>query len=179
MAGKRIRRLVTGHDASGKSKFTMDSDAPTVHVVEAMGGLTVTDLWETYDSPADNSSTKDNADRDIHLEPGIRGSIFRVVEFPPDSRWKNGADGAAAFAQMQASHAADSEGSSGDPGMHKTDTVDYALVLDGEIWAVMDTDERLMKAGDSLIQRGTNHAWANRTEKNCRVMFVLSDATPV
>lgn len=179
MAGKRIRRLVTGHDASGKSKFTMDSDAPTVSVVEAMGGLTVTDLWETYDSPADNSSMKDNADRDVHLEPGTRGSIFRVVEFPPDSLWKNGADGAAAFAQMQASHAADSEGSSGDPGMHKTDTVDYALVLDGEIWAVMDTDERLMKAGDSLIQRGTNHAWANRTEKNCRVMFVLSDATPV
>ena len=63
--------------------------------------------------------------------------------------------------------------------MHKTDTVDYALILSGEIWAVMDTDERLMKAGDALIQRGTNHAWANRTEENCTVMFVLSDAKPV
>ena len=179
MASIKVRRLVTGHDANGKSNFLMDGDAPTVKVIEPMGGLTVTDLWETYDSPADNTGTEDNADRDVHLEPGERGNIFRIVEFPPDSAWKTGADGAAAFAEMKASHAADSEGSSGDPGMHKTDTVDYALILSGEIWAVMDTDERLMKAGDALIQRGTNHAWANRTEENCTVMFVLSDAKPV
>ena len=63
--------------------------------------------------------------------------------------------------------------------MHKTASVDYALVLEGEIWAVMETAERLMKAGDVLIQRGTNHAWANRTEKNSRVMFVLCGAHAV
>lgn len=179
MAAKEIRRLVTGQDANGKSNFTMDGDAPNVQIMDAMGGLAVTDLWETYDSPADNSGTADNADRPVHLEPGPRGNIIRIVEFPPDSAWKSGADGAAAFAQMQASHAADTEGSSGDPGMHKTNTVDYALVLDGEIWAVMDTDERLMKTGDVLIQRGTNHAWANKTEENSTVMFVLSDAIPI
>jgi hypothetical protein len=177
MAVRKVRRLVTGHDANGKSKFIMDGDAPTVLVIEAMGGLTSTDLWETFESPADNSGDKDNADRPVHLEPRPMGSIFRVVDFPPDSVWKDSANGAEAFAAMQASHAADA--SSDDPGMHKTDSVDYALVLNGEIWAVMDTDERLMKAGDALIQRGTNHAWSNRTEKPCQVMFVLSGAKPV
>ena len=177
MAVRKVRRLVTGHDANGKSKFIMDGDAPTVLVIEAMGGLTSTDLWETFESPADNSGDKDNADRPVHLEPRATGSIFRVVDFPPDSAWKDSANGAEAFAAMQASHAADA--SSDDPGMHKTDSVDYALVLNGEIWAVMDTDERLMKAGDALIQRGTNHAWSNRTEKPCQVMFVLSGAKPV
>ena len=178
MAGKKVRRLVTGHDANGKSMFVMDSDAPSILVMEKMGDLTVTDLWETYESPAKNAGEKDNADRPVHLEPGSNGTIFRIVEFPPDSAWKgNDASGAEAFDALQASHVADSE--SADPGMHKTNTVDYALVLEGEIWAVLDTDEQLMKAGDVLIQRGTNHAWANRTEQNCRVMFVLCDAEPV
>ena len=65
------------------------------------------------------------------------------------------------------------------PGMHKTATVDYAIVLTGEIWAVMDKDESLMKPGDILIQRGTNHAWSNRTNESCRVAFTLIDAVPV
>ena len=177
MAGKKVRRLVTGHDAGGKSIFVMDGTAESVLVMEKMGKLTVTDLWETFDSPADNRGEKDNAARPVHLEPGARGTIFRIVEFPPDAVWKTGADGAAAFAELQARHVADAAG--GDPGMHKTASVDYALVLDGEIWAVMDQDERLMKAGDALVQRGTNHAWANRTDKNCRVMFVLCGAHPV
>lgn len=177
MAATKVRRLVTGHDSNGKSKFLMDGEAASVLVIETMGNLTVTDLWEVFDAPADNSGEADNADRTVHLEPNERGSIFRIVDFPPDSLWKTGADGAAAFAQMGAGHAVDT--SSADPAMHKTDTVDYALVLDGEIWAVMDTDERLMKAGDALVQRGTNHAWANKTASNCRVMFVLCGATPV
>ena len=178
MAGEKVRRLVTGHDADGRSMFVMDGDAPSVLVMEKMGDLTVTDLWETYGSPASNEGEQDNADRAVHLEPGPNGTIFRIVEFPPDSAWKSDeASGAEAFSALQASHVADS--GSSDPGMHKTNTVDYALVLAGEIWAVMDSDERLMKAGDVLIQRGTNHAWANRTEENCRVMFVLCDAHPV
>ena len=65
------------------------------------------------------------------------------------------------------------------PGFHKTDSIDYAIVLSGEIWALMDEGEVLLKAGDVLIQRGTNHAWSNRTEQPCCVAFVLIDAKPV
>ena len=59
------------------------------------------------------------------------------------------------------------------PGMHRTETGDYAIVLEGEIWAVMDEGETLLRAGDVLIQRGTNHAWANRSDKTARIAFVL------
>ena len=61
------------------------------------------------------------------------------------------------------------------PGMHRTRSVDYAIILEGEIWSVMDKDETLMRAGDVLIQRGTNHAWANRSDKTARIAFVLLD----
>ena len=64
------------------------------------------------------------------------------------------------------------------PAMHKTDTIDYALVLDGEIWALMDEGETLLRAGDCLVQRGTNHAWSNRTDAPCRVAFILVNAHP-
>ena len=65
------------------------------------------------------------------------------------------------------------------PGFHKTDTIDYAIVLSGEIYALMDEGEVLLKAGDVLIQRGTNHAWSNRTEQPCCIAFVLIDAKPL
>ena len=89
----------------------------------------------------------------VHLEPAATGTIFRLVEFPPDAVWKtDGADGKEAFSELQAEHAS-SEGD--DPAMHKTASVDYALVLEGEISAVMETDERLKTAGNVLVQRGT------------------------
>ena len=122
MNAKKIRRLVTGHDENGKSKFIMDGIAESILVVEQMGGLTATDLWESYEAPADNTGEKDNADRPVHLEPSSTGSIFRVVEFPPDSTWKDNADSGSAFEELQAGHAADQ--TSGDASMHETNTVD-------------------------------------------------------
>lgn len=142
-----------------------------------MGGLALTDLWETLAAPADNTGLADNADRPVHLEPARRGTVFRMVEFPPDSAWKENADPKAVFEVLRAGHAADT--GHRDPGMHKTASVDYALVLEGEIWAVLETGERLMKEGDVLIQRGTNHSWSNRTAANCLMMFVLCGADPV
>ena len=177
MGPKTVRRLVSGHDAAGRSCFLQDAAAPTVLVMAAMGGLALTDLWETHAAPADNTGSADNADRPVHLEPDARGTIFRIVDFPPDAAWKDGADVEAAFNTIGAGHTADLDG--GEPGMHKTASIDYALVIEGEIWAVLESDERLMRAGDVLVQRGTNHAWANRTDSVCRVMFVLVGATPL
>ena len=71
------------------------------------------------------------------------------------------------------------KGSPRHPGFHKTDTIDYAIVLKGEIWALMDEGETLLRQGDVLVQRGTNHAWSNRTEENAVLAFVLIDAKPV
>jgi mannose-6-phosphate isomerase-like protein (cupin superfamily) len=176
---RKIRRIVTGHDARGRSIIA--SDAPSPHVLALMDDppFGLTDLWVTHASPADNSGSADAAARPaITLEPPRGGSIFRVVEFPPDQATAGKLDRKKLFEAMHAGEAMDREGAR-HPGMHKTATVDYAIVLSGEIYAVMDEGETLMKAGDCLIQRGTNHAWSNRGAVPCLVAFILVSATPV
>ena len=173
-----MRRVVTGTNAAGKSVIAMDSASPHALELPGMPGLALTNLWVTDGSPADNSGSADAAARPVVLEPPASGSSFRVVECPPDKDLLGKLDRGKAFEAMGA-HGAMDRDASRHPGMHKTRTVDYALVLDGEIWALMDEGELLLKAGDCLIQRGTNHAWANRSERPCRVAFILIDARPL
>jgi naringenin degradation protein FdeH len=175
---KPMRRVVTGHNAAGKSVFVSDGPSPHALELPGMPGLVLTNLWITDDAPADNAGSADAAARPVVLEPAARGTIFRVVDFPPDKDVMGKMDRGKAFAAMGA-HAAMDKDASRHPGMHKTSTVDYALVLDGEIWALMDEGEVLLRAGDCLVQRGTNHAWANRGDRPCRVAFILVGARPV
>jgi hypothetical protein len=173
-----MRRVVTGHNAQGRSVLVMDGPSPHVLELAGMPGLALTNLWVTDGAPADNSGQADGAARPVVLEPPPSGTIFRVVDFPPDRDVMGKMDRAKAFSAMGA-HGAMDPSASRHPGMHNTHTVDYALVLDGEIWALMDEGETLLKAGDCLIQRGTNHAWSNRSDRACRVAFILIDAQPV
>jgi hypothetical protein len=168
---------VTGHDADGRSMFLMDGHAPNVKEMASMPGLALTDLWETTGAPATNAGSRDAADRPVRLEPPPNGTILRIVEFPPDSRWRGSADARQAFDSIGAGHAPDRR--SADPMMHRTATVDYIIVLKGEIWAIMDKGEVLLKAGDVLVQRGTNHSWSVRGEEPCIIAAVLVSATPV
>jgi hypothetical protein len=142
-----------------------------------MPGLALTDLWETTSAPASNEGNADAAARKVHLEPPKNGTILRIVEFPPDSQWRQSADARKAFDSIGAGHAPDKH--SADPMMHKTSTVDYIIVLKGQIWAIMDKGETLLKAGDILVQRGTNHSWSVRTDEPCVVAAVLVSAKPV
>jgi naringenin degradation protein FdeH len=174
---KPIRRVVTGHDRQGKSIIASDGPSPHVLTLPGRPDFGLTNLWVTDASPADNGGDADAAARPIHLEPPDRGSIFRVVEFPPD-QVAAGFDRDAAFAAMGASHAMDPDASR-HPGMHRTATVDYAIVLSGEIYAVMDEGETRLRAGDCLVQRGTNHAWSNRSDAPCLVAFILVSARPL
>ena len=174
---QKTRLIVTGHNAKQKSMFIMDGDAPHVRVFKHYGGTTVTDLWMTSSVPADNSQIEDAGARDFAIEPPKGGTIFRVIEYPPDKVRFANINREAAFREMGASHAMVKEGVR-HPGMHRTDTLDYVVVLSGEIYAVMDEGEVLLKAGDCLIQRGTSHAWSNRTNEPCRIAFVLVDADP-
>ena len=172
-----MRRVVTGHDAHGKSVIIMDGPSPHVLELEGMPGLALINLWVTDRAHAANAGSADAAARPVVLEPPARGTIFRVVDFPPDRDVVGKIDRSKAFAAMGADHAMD-RSEARHPGMHKTSTVDYALVLDGEIWALMDEGETLLKAGDCLVQRGTNHAWSNRTDRPCRVAFILVSSEP-
>jgi hypothetical protein len=175
---KPIRRVVTGHNPAGKSIFLSDGPAPNVQD-RGTASTSVTELWETRAAPASNRGTEDPTDHAFRLPPPQRGTVFRIIEYPPDKLR------VAALRQPGASHNAASEGYVRDlgnarhPGFHKTDSIDYAIVLSGEIYALMDEGETLLKAGDVLIQRGTSHAWSNRTDLPAHVAFVLIDAEPL
>jgi len=173
---QKIRRVVTGHDAQGRSTFIYDAQASSVKEMASMPGLALTDLWETTSAPADNTGSADAAARPVRLEPPSEGSIFRIVEFPPDSHWQPEALGnaEASFASIGAAHARDKQSS--DPMRHKTSTIDYIVVLKGEIWAVLDTGETLLKPGDVLVQRGTMHSWSVRGTEPCIIAVVLVGA---
>jgi hypothetical protein len=173
----RVRRVVTGHNATGRSVFLSDGLAPNIKEMESMPGVALTDLWETTTSPATNQGDADAAARPVKLEPPKSGTILRIVEFPPDSQWRGRADAGRAFDSIGAGHAPDH--SSDDPMRHKTSTVDYIIVLKGEIYALMDEGETLLKAGDILIQRGTNHSWSVRGNEPCVVAAILVGANPV
>ena len=173
----KVRRVVTGHDKDGKSIFIEDSHAPNVMEMASMPGLALTDLWETDGAPADNSGSKDAAARQVRLEPPRNGSILRIVEFPPDAEWRKNVDAKAAFGSIGAAHAKDA--ASGDPMMHTTRTIDYLIILKGEIYAILDREEKLLKPGDIMIQRGTNHSWSVRGTEPCVLAAILIDAKPL
>ena len=173
----RVRRVLTGHDQDGKSTIIADGPAPNVKEMPSFPGLALTDLWETTGAPADNDGHGDAAARPVRLEPPRNGTIFRIVEFPPDSSRPKDADGSAGFKAIGAAHAQDRHSS--DPMMHKTSTVDYIIVLKGEMYAVLEKGETLLRPGDVFIQRGTNHSWSVRGTEPCIIAVVLVNAKPV
>src|SRR3989441_5857047 len=131
----RVRRVLTGHDPAGNSTIIADGFAPNVKEMASMPGLALTDLWETRGAPASNAGHEDAADRPVRLEPPKNGSILRIVEFPPDSQWRERADAREAFGSIGAGHAADKR--SRDPMMHPTPTRAFIIALKGEVYARM------------------------------------------
>ena len=166
------RRLVTGHDASGKAVVLIDGTAPNAKLRKATG-LTSTLLWVADVSPADNSGSEDSAEREIGVAPPTRGSIFRMVDFPPAAN-VGVVDNASMLKEMGIAGGA--HANPRHATMHRTKSIDYAVVISGEIDMLLDDSEVHLRAGDVLVQRGTNHAWVNRGKENCRMAFVLIDA---
>jgi hypothetical protein len=173
-----VRRVVTGHNAAGRSVFIMDGPAPHVFA-RGPSSAVVTQLWETRSCPASNAGNADTTDRPFRLPPPRHGTVFRIIEYPPDSERVAALERERLSADDGSGHAgAFDRASPRHPGFHKTDSVDYAIVLSGEICALMDEGEVLLKAGDVLFQRGTNHAWSNRSNEPAYLAFVLIDAEP-
>ena len=171
-----VRRVVTGHDGDGRAVVVLDGDAPNVR--ERAHGTGATQLWRTFATPADNSGSGDAVAGDVPLKPPAGGSVFRIVEFAPESSVARSGD-AGTLASALGAH--EPEGAAlRHPGSHRTDSVDYAIVLSGEIdlWLDDEKDDVRLKAGDVVIQRGTNHAWVNHGAEPCRIAFVLIDAKP-
>jgi hypothetical protein len=174
MPGK-VRRIVTGVNEAGRSYILSDMRLPTAEV--APGEHVRAGLWITDSAPASNTGTHDPAPDGVILRtppPDRGGTVIRIADIPPEKARQYDPDdlrrrGCKTTPDRSAKH----------PGFHATDTVDYAICLEGEIWAVLDEEETLMRAGDVLIQRGTFHAWSNRSDEPARMAFILIDAEPL
>ena len=132
----------------------MIADGPATNWKSGSPGTVSTLIWSTDSTPADISlgeTIEDLGARMLGTAPPANGTRFAVIDFPPGN----------------------------EPRMHRTETIDYVIVLEGEIEMDMDASTVKLKAGDIMVQRGTNHAWANRSAKRARVAFVLIDAVPL
>ena len=143
----QVRRVVTGHDGSGKAIVTIDEISKTG---TSRPGVTTTVAWTSEGFPISNDGDADEAARAVGtFHPN--GTVFRIIEFAPGNGPRN----------------------------HRTDSLDYAVVMSGEIDMDLDGAEVHLKAGDVIVQRGTIHNWINRGSEPCVIAFVLIDAKPV
>jgi mannose-6-phosphate isomerase-like protein (cupin superfamily) len=168
--------VVTGKDASGKAIVILDAAATSILRREELG-LTNTLLWVLDTIPADLSDPIDTANKKVGVAPPPGGLTFRVVEFAPESEVK--ADYETRLRILQSIGLApegESRDKPRDATMHRTRTVDFAIILSGEIDMLLDDSEIHLKPGEVVIQRGTNHAWFNRGNAPCQVAFILTDA---
>jgi mannose-6-phosphate isomerase-like protein (cupin superfamily) len=173
---KPIRRVVTYDDAQGRSHILEDGPSPAVRVVTQRPGYRVTNLWRTQAAPSPREAPDSISDH-TGVSPPPGGTVLRIIDIPPEPTDPQELQRAmeATFSSMYRD--AHREVKPGEhPGMHRTQTVDYALMLQGELTAILDEEETVLRAGDVLIQRCTNHAWANRSGQAARIAFILIDA---
>jgi mannose-6-phosphate isomerase-like protein (cupin superfamily) len=173
-----IHRVVTGHDASGKAIVSSDGPLPTVVELKAIPGTIFHEVWATSGVPAPVDNAADPTTGPLLLPPPKQGTRIRFVDMPPDTD-EYLAHGAArmkdAFSQIGDVHASTVNVDSPHPLMHRTQTVDYGIIIEGEVTLVLDDSEVPLKPGSVVVQRGTNHAWANRSGRPARMAFILVD----
>lgn len=155
---RAARRVVTGHDETGKSIVWIDGTPPNIHNKGTL--VDFIEIWNTTETPAPLAATEpEPTDGVLRTPPAATGSKIRFNDFYPGhiERLPPRADGRHKM-------------------MHRTASVDYGIVLEGEIWMILDDSEVLLKQGDVVVQRGTDHAWENRSDRVCRVAFILIGA---
>lgn len=157
---RAINRVVTGHDPNGKSIFLSVGEPPQFH--ERRGLVSFIELWNTSATPAPIAAAEPKEPNErlpLCIPPDSNGTIIRTLDIHPGhvQALKPRTDGR-------------------HPGMHRTETLDYGIVIEGELWLLLDDSEVCVRPGDVVIQRGTDHAWENRSDRPARICFVLIDA---
>ena len=170
-----MRRIVTGHNSSGKSIISIDGP-PARLIGEDVGGLF--EIWNTDGNLIDTTDLVDRADIDIILSPPENGSKFRYFQINPtpegvsmDIMQEIAAD---AFKRIGAAH--HRIDTSKHPAMHKTNTIDYIILLKGDVTLILDEEEARLEPHDVVVQRGTNHAWVNNGDEPALLIAVLIDS---
>jgi hypothetical protein len=175
-----VRRVVTGHDGHGRAVIQEDGPVPRVQRVGGDHGPLFFEVWSTQATPAPiDHASGEPPETGIQLAPPKHGTRIRVLDIPPDDpsfQTLTSEQIQAHFAEVGAAGAS-SHGGKGSRHafMHRTETIDYGIVLEGELTLILDVGETIVHAGDIVIQRGTNHGWANRSNRHCRVAFILID----
>ena len=145
-----VRRIITGHDDKGKAIVKIDETCS--HFRDGRPGAKVCNIWTTDTVPADNSDADDKGKREGKFTMIENGSVFRIIEFRPGVEER----------------------------IHRTDTIDYIIVMSGEIDMALEAGEEVhLKAGDVMVQRGTVHNWINRGNESCVLAVILIHANPV
>jgi len=176
----KVKRVVTGRTEAGASVFVSVGDAPRTHDFEHIPGMSIAQLWATPAIPRlDREAAADPTQNQASIVPRPGGTQLMFVEFPPDQVMMSPSfePAAAGAEQLRVAPGLAECFEIDHPGMHTTDTVDYGIVIKGEICLELD-DGRVetLKAGDVVIQNGTRHAWRNRGNANALVAFVLIGA---
>jgi len=169
---RATRRIVTGHDKDGKTVALFDGTIDARQ--RTRGGNAISMLWVSEESPADVSGSADRTSIKVGVPPPQNGTIFRIVDFPPTRPGTGHVDHDTILRGMGIDPA--TQGYMRHANTHRTRSLDYAIVLEGEIDMLMDDSEVHVQAGDVLVQQGTNHAWVNNGSKPCRIAFILIDA---
>jgi mannose-6-phosphate isomerase-like protein (cupin superfamily) len=178
MSLPEIHRVVTGHDSDGNAIVITNGSLATRVELDAIPGTVFHEVWSTSGSPTLIDNNPDPTVGDLVLSPPANGTRIRFVDIPPDTDefLQHGASNMEdAFTQIGETSASTVQTDSPHPLMHRTETIDYGILIEGELTLILDDSEVELRPGSIVIQRGTNHAWANRTGKICRMLFILVD----
>jgi len=173
----KFRRYVVGPNSEGKSCVLLDK---ATNVIKKVGDFHRADLWCTAEMPVDNTIPEDRSLFSKTREPMPRGTVFRALELEPnaDNTEERRAEMEKFHRSVGQKHMPTEENYKRHFTMHRTDSIDYITCVIGEIWLITDTDEVLMRPGDSVVIRGVNHGWVNRSDKPCLCVGTMIDAKP-
>ncbi len=169
-----VRRVVTALDSAGRAVALFDGLVPLK--APTPGRPTQAVLWATEGSPADPSARIDVAAKPIGLAPPEGGTVIRIVDFPPTTAEQDARLALDFMMRVAGDHAPLKGMPPRHPAMHRTRSVDYAVILSGEIDMMLDDSTLHLQAGDVIVQQATNHAWVNHGKGPCRILFVLIDS---
>jgi len=172
-----IHRVVTGHDSDGKAIVASNGPLPAVVELQAIPGMIFHEVWETQGMPVPVDNGDDPSTGPTMHGPPKNGTRIRFVDLPPDTQYLSDAERSmkALFEEVNNAEGLTTKADSPHPMMHRTEALDYGVVIDGELTLILDDSEVALKPGSVVVQRGTNHAWANRSGKACRMLFIQID----
>ncbi len=173
-----IRRIVTGHDPDGKAVVAMEGEPPHIISFPSVPGTYFFEIWKAGQVPVPVDNGPDPTLGPRRLSPTPGGCAVRIVQIAPEKDVKlprTVEEMEQHFRETGSPEIATSRLNAPHPLMHRTQTIDFGILIDGELTLILDDSEVQLKPGDIVVQRGTNHAWSNRGDKPCRIAFVLLD----